>query len=47
MVVSTSLEPCYNVGGMLIFGNEEQLLKSSAAWEFGGLINAGIGYRFR
>lgn len=35
------------VGGCLIFGNEEQLLKSSVAWEFGGLINVGIGYRFK
>jgi hypothetical protein len=31
---------------MLIFGSDEQLLKSAAAWEFGGLINVGIGYRF-
>ncbi len=34
------------VGGMLIFGSDEQLLKTSANWEFGGLINFGVGYRF-
>lgn len=34
-------------GGMLIFGEDETLLKESADWEFGGLINVGIGYRFK
>ncbi len=33
-------------GGMLIFGEDETLLKKSADWEFGGLINIGIGFRF-
>lgn len=33
-------------GGMLIFGEDETLLKEKAAWEFGGLLNFGIGYRF-
>ena len=33
-------------GGCLIFGEEEQLVKYSTEWEFGGLINVGIGYRF-
>lgn len=33
-------------GGMLIFGEDETLLKKSADWEFGGLLNFGIGYRF-
>ena len=35
------------IGGGLIFGTDKQLLKTSAAWEFGGLINVGIGYRFK
>lgn len=35
------------VGGGLVLGNEEKLLKTSASWEFGGLINVGIGYRFK
>ena len=34
-------------GGMLIFGSDEMLLKEKAAWEFGGLISVGIGYRFK
>ena len=35
------------VGGCFIFGEEEQLVKYSTEWEFGGLINVGIGYRFK
>ena len=35
------------VGGCLVFGSDEQLLKTSTEWEFGGLINVGIGYRFK
>ena len=35
------------IGGGLILGTDEQLLKTSAAWEFGGLINVGIGYRVK
>ena len=34
------------VGGMLIFGSDERLLKTAVDYEFGGLINVGIGYRF-
>lgn len=33
-------------GGMLIFGSDETLLKEKADWEFGGILNFGIGYRF-
>lgn len=34
-------------GGILIFGSDEILLKEKAAWEFGGILNIGIGYRFK
>ncbi len=34
-------------GGILIFGSDETLLKEKAAWEFGGILNIGIGYRFK
>jgi hypothetical protein len=34
-------------GGMLIFGSDKTLLKEKAAWEFGGILNVGIGYRFK
>lgn len=35
------------VGGGLIIGTDEQLLKEKVTWEFSGLINIGIGYRFK
>ena len=34
-------------GGMLIFGSEDILLKEKAAWEFGGILSVGIGYRIQ
>ena len=34
-------------GGMLIFGPDEILLKEEVAWEFGGILNFGVGYRFK
>jgi hypothetical protein len=33
-------------GGMLIFGKDDILMKNKLAWEFGGILSAGIGYRF-
>ena len=33
-------------GTSFILGKDEQLLKNNFDWEFGGLINVGIGYRF-
>jgi hypothetical protein len=34
-------------GGMLVFGSDEILLKEKASWDFGGILNVGIGYRFK
>ncbi len=34
-------------GSMLILGSDEILLKEKPAWEFGGILNVGVGYRLR
>ena len=40
------LEQKIGGGGMLILGKDDILMKNKPAWEFGGILSAGIGYHF-